>query len=90
MRLSFGQELKLVQQQKLAPRMIQSMEILQLPLMALEERIEQEIQENPCLEKSENDPDLPDEDVEQENPDAPTAEEKELVVDGTKDNADED
>ncbi|HUY33230.1 MAG TPA: RNA polymerase factor sigma-54 [Pirellulales bacterium] len=89
MRLSFGQELKLVQQQKLAPRMIQSMEILQLPLLALEERIEQEIQENPCLEKVENDPDLPDEEVEHENPDAPTAEEKELVVDGTKDNTDD-
>jgi len=30
--------------------MIQSMEILQLPLMALEERIEQEIQDNETLE----------------------------------------
>jgi RNA polymerase sigma-54 factor len=89
MRLSFGQELKQLQQQKLAPRMIQSMEILQLPMLALEERIEQEIQENPCLEKAESDPDLPDEEVEHENPDAPTAEEKELVLDGTKDNADD-
>ncbi|HEV7224841.1 MAG TPA: RNA polymerase factor sigma-54 [Pirellulales bacterium] len=86
MRLSFGQELKLVQQQKLAPRMIQSMEILQLPIMALEERIEQEISENPCLEKAESDPDLPEEPVEHENPDAPTAEERELVVDETKNN----
>lgn len=86
MRLSFGQELKLVQQQKLAPRMIQSMEILQLPVMALEERIEQEISENPCLEKAELDPDLPEEPVEHENPDAPTAEERELVVDETKNN----
>ena len=89
MRLSFGQELKQLQQQKLAPRMIQSMEILQLPMLALEERIEQEIQENPCLEKAESDPDLPDEEVEHENPDAPTAEEKELVLDGTKDSADD-
>ncbi len=86
MRLSFGQELKLVQQQKLAPRMIQSMEILQLPIMALEERIEQEISENPCLEKAELDPDLPEEPVEHENPDAPTVEERELVVDETKNN----
>ncbi len=86
MRLSFGQEMKLSQQQKLAPRMIQSMEILQLPIMALEERIEQEIQENPCLERAESDPDLPEEPVEQENPDAPTAEEKELVVDDKKNN----
>lgn len=34
----------------LTPRMIQSMEILQLPLTALEERIEQELQTNPVLE----------------------------------------
>src|SRR5436305_11433554 len=34
----------------LAPRMIQSMEILQLPIMALQERIQQELQENPVLE----------------------------------------
>ena len=32
------------------PRMIQSMEILQLPLMALQERIDHELQENPVLE----------------------------------------
>lgn len=39
---------------KLAPRMIQSMEILQLPLMALEERIEQELAANPVLERRES------------------------------------
>src|SRR5580704_6181336 len=50
MRLSFGQEMRMVQKQVLAPRMIQSMEILQLPIMALQERIEQELQENPVLE----------------------------------------
>src|SRR5947209_2520530 len=37
----------------LAPRMIQSMEILQLPSLALEERIRQEVQENPVLEMKE-------------------------------------
>jgi len=36
---------------KLSPRMIQAMEILQLPLMALHERIEQELTSNPCLER---------------------------------------
>ena len=80
MRLSFGQELRLVQKQVLAPRMIQSMEILQLPMMALQERIEQEMQENEALELVEEDPDLPDEEVEAPNPDAPTPEERELVV----------
>ena len=90
MRLSFGQELRQVQRQVLAPKMIQSMEILQLPITALEERIEQEINENPLLEKLEEDPDLPDEETaEVENPDAPSAEEKELVVDETKDNVDD-
>ena len=59
MRLSFGLEQKLLQKQILAPRMIQSMEILQLPIMALQERIEQEMQENPTLEMQEQDPDLP-------------------------------
>src|SRR6516164_3015506 len=48
MRMDLGQ--KLHQVQILAPRMIQSMEILQLPIMALQERIEQELQENPVLE----------------------------------------
>lgn len=81
MRLSFGQEMRLVQKQILAPRMIQSMEILQLPIMALQERIEQELRENPVLELRENDPDLPEEPSEYENPDAPTPEERELVVD---------
>ncbi len=42
--------------QLLTPRMIQSMEILQLPLMALEERIEQELEVNPVLEMRENEP----------------------------------
>ncbi|HEX3870555.1 MAG TPA: RNA polymerase factor sigma-54 [Pirellulales bacterium] len=88
MRLSFGQEMRLVQKQVLAPRMIQSMEILQLPIMALQERIEQELQENPVLEMREEDPDLPDEQVEEENPNAPTAEERELVVDEKKQEAD--
>ncbi len=43
----------MAQKQVLAPRMIQSMEILQLPVMALEERIEQEIQNNETLEVEE-------------------------------------
>ena len=39
--------------------MIQSMEILQLPILALQERIEQEMEENPVLEMLEEEPDLP-------------------------------
>ena len=62
MRLSLGQQMQLAQKQVLAPRMIQSMEILQLPLMALQERIEQEMEDNPCLDQvevDENEPEKP-------------------------------
>ena len=50
MQLNFSQQMKMSQQMKLAPRMIQSMEILQLPIMALQERIDQELEENVVLE----------------------------------------
>ncbi len=70
----------------LAPRMIQSMEILQLPLLALQERIEQEIQENPVLDVKEVDPNLPDERYESDKVDDSADAEKELVVDETKNN----
>src|SRR5438552_3765529 len=50
MQLSQSMGVRMEQRQLLTPRMIQSMEILQLPLLALEERIEQELQNNPVLE----------------------------------------
>lgn len=50
MRFETSQFLKLGQTMKLAPRMIQSMEILQMPLAELQERIEQELESNPTLE----------------------------------------
>src|SRR5579862_9845463 len=53
MQLSQSTSMRMEQRQLLTPRMIQSMEILQLPLMALEERIEQELQANPVLEMHE-------------------------------------
>ncbi|MBN1766409.1 MAG: RNA polymerase factor sigma-54 [Sedimentisphaerales bacterium] len=53
MRLDMSQQMKMDQRMVLAPRMIQSMEILQLPLMALQERIEQEMLSNPVLELEE-------------------------------------
>ena len=45
--------MRLDQRMKLAPRMIQSMEILQMPLQELEERIEQELEGNVTLELAE-------------------------------------
>lgn len=53
MRLDTSMSQRLEQKMILAPRMIQSMEILQLPIMALQERIEHELQENPVLELKE-------------------------------------
>jgi RNA polymerase sigma-54 factor len=53
MKLEMRGQMRLEQQMKLAPHMIQSMEILQLPLLALQERIEQEINSNPVLEADE-------------------------------------
>lgn len=50
MRLDTSQQMRTDMRLRMAPRMIQSMEILQLPLMALQERIDQEMEENPVLE----------------------------------------
>ncbi len=88
MRLSFGQEMLLTQKQVLAPRMIQSMEILQLPLLKLQEKIEQELIENPVLETQQETP-AEETDEETENPDAPAEPEREMVVDEKSDNVDD-
>jgi RNA polymerase sigma-54 factor len=90
MKLSFGQHLSQKQVQTLAPRMIQSMEILQMPLVELNERIEQELIENPVLELREKDPSLPDEAIPQdEAPQKRDVDEKELIVDEAHHNADD-
>jgi RNA polymerase sigma-54 factor len=87
MRMSMGLQARQLQTQKLAPRMIQSMEILQLPALALQERIEQEMNENPLLEQQEVDPLVPEErDDEAPQADARSEDERELVVDNDHDN----
>lgn len=50
MQLNTSQHLRLEQQMKLSPRLIQAMEILQLPVLALQERIDAELEANPVLE----------------------------------------
>jgi RNA polymerase sigma-54 factor len=60
MRLDTSQQMRTDMRLRMAPRMIQSMEILQLPLMALQERIDQELIENPVLEIREVTPTEPD------------------------------
>ena len=57
------------------------MEVLQLPVMALQDYIMQELQENPTLELVESDPDLPEETDEAEAKDKESVDERELVVD---------
>lgn len=73
---------------KLAPRMIQSMEILQMPSIALEERIEQELASNPTLEVREVVPDEQDVAAEkaQEERDAHEGERELVVSDNGSDN----
>jgi RNA polymerase sigma-54 factor len=48
------QQAGLTQQQKLSPRMIQSMEILQMPVQALQERVDHELEANIALEVDEH------------------------------------
>jgi len=62
------------------------MEILQLPILALQERIEQELEENPVLELREEEPEYPEEAEQREPPDAPTEDERPLVIDESQDN----
>ena len=50
MRLDTSQQMRTEMRLRMAPRMIQSMEILQLPIAELQARIEKELQENPMLE----------------------------------------
>jgi len=87
-KMSMTPQMRLSQQLKLAPRMIQSMEVLQLPLLALQEKIETELNSNPVLEQAEN----PDED-QQTKPETEQPEEslenKELVVKDDSDNVED-
>ncbi|MHC4501455.1 MAG: RNA polymerase factor sigma-54, partial [Planctomycetota bacterium] len=79
MKLEMRGQMRLEQRMALAPRMIQSMEILQLPILALQERIEQELNNNPVLEIEEPSTPEPVESAEQQ----PEEEinEKDLIVD---------
>ncbi len=82
MRFDARLQQRLEQRMILAPRMIQAMEILQLPLMALQERIDQELIANPVLEiRGEGEEPPPETDEAEESPTAPLAEpERDLVV----------
>lgn len=87
MRLSFGMETRQLQTQKLAPKMIQSMEILQLPVLALQERVEQEINENPMLEVEEEE--IAENAKDKDEDQGPEEGEKELVVQDDQSNSED-
>ena len=53
--LALSQEMKM--QQVLAPHLFQSLEILQMPLLDLQQMIKQELSENPTLEATQEQPD---------------------------------
>jgi len=88
MKLEMTGQMRMEQRMKLAPHMIQSMEILQLPLLALQERLEQELNNNPVLELEE-----PVRSDETQAPEEPSQDddfaEKDLVVDTDNNKADD-
>ena len=86
MRLNLSQNMKMSQQMKLAPQMIQSMEILQMSVMALQEKIDQELEENVVLEAV--DPQKQDTYEEETPAPVPSAEieQQEMVVDNDHNN----
>ena len=74
--------MQLGQHMKLAPRMIQSMEILQMPMLALQERIDQELESNVALEQVEPGTDEAQAEPAKEAEREDRLEERELVVSG--------
>ena len=71
MRIGMDLSPRMDQRQILAPRMIQSMEILQLPIIDLQAKIERELQENPFLEQKEKHGEQEETPEAEFNPDAP-------------------
>lgn len=80
MKLSMTGQMRMEQRMKLAPRMIQSMEILQLPLLALQERIEAELNSNPVLETADQPEQADSETAESAAASQTSADEKEMVI----------
>ncbi|MHC4927935.1 MAG: RNA polymerase factor sigma-54, partial [Planctomycetota bacterium] len=85
-KLSMVGQMRMEQKMKLAPRMIQSMEVLQLPLLALQEKIEAELNSNPVLEVVEEPPEQV---ASTEDDIADIPNEQELVVGEDSDNVDD-
>jgi len=76
--------------QKLSPQQILLMKLLQIPSMALEQRIKQEIEENPALELPDEAADNQDEENFEEMDDTPVGSEDEPETDEFKESSPED
>ena len=79
--MALGQSLQQKLLQKLSPQQIQLMKLLQVPTANLEERIKEELEENPALEQSEEDYD----DQFDENKDEFEASDEEFEAEGSED-----
>ena len=85
MELQLTGQLKQELQMKLTPAMLQSMEVLQMPLMALEQKVASELSSNPVLEvDSAESVDAPEEVLEQ-NEDSFDEKELDVSPDNTSD-----
>ena len=75
-------------QQKLSPQQIQYIKLLQLPTLALEQRIKAEMEQNPLLEEGEEEDDLG---LDGDDRDEPTsdADDDDLPSDNTEDSSDD-
>jgi RNA polymerase sigma-54 factor len=76
--------------QKLSPQQILLMKLLQIPSMALEQRIKQEVEENPALEMLENEDDGPSDDEFGETDDSPVDSDEESETEEFKEKSPED
>lgn len=87
MKMSMTGQMQLRQQMKLAPRMIQSMEILQLNNLALLEKIDAELNSNPILEITDSET-VP-ETAAQEDPPVEDIRQQELTIGEDSNNAED-
>jgi len=78
--MALKQSLQQKLQQKLSPQQIQLMKLLQLPTVALEQRIKEEIEENPALEEGQDDEEDTNEFDEFEEKDEPSEAEQEFDI----------
>jgi len=73
------QQLNLKLSQKLSPQQIQLMKLIQLPTQAFEQRIAQELEENPALEGGKEDTDSYEDDFDNENSESDLENEGEII-----------